>query len=53
MTPQEIKRAYDEAAAEVVEEHRARIASVLGERQRKEDVTRLEVLRARLIDPAP
>ncbi len=51
MTPQEIKRAYDEAAAEVLEEHRVRIAKVLDKGQKNDDAARLEAVRAKLIDP--
>lgn len=53
MTPQEIKQAYDEAAAEVLEEHRRRIARVLDKGQKNEDAARLEAIRAKLIKPTP
>ncbi len=51
MTSQEIKRAYDEAVAEVLEEHRVRIAEVLDRGQKNGDTARLEAVRAKLIDP--
>lgn len=51
MTPQKIKRAYDEAVAEVLEEHRARIAEIINGTQKSKDRTQLEAVRARLNDP--
>lgn len=53
MTADDIRRAYDEAAAEVLLEHREAIARVLGEGRRDKDADQIAAVRARLVEHLP
>lgn len=53
MTPQEIKRAYDAAVAEVLEEHRERITQIIGKERGSDDAARRDAIRLKLFKQTP